>query len=68
MTPVAFVGEMTTSNNPAHGVPNAFFAATQPGHPFWHVPIEFAVAWTVNWTANKIDDEVPVDPGGYFDL
>ncbi|QRV85756.1 glycosyltransferase family 32 protein [Ceratobasidium sp. AG-Ba] len=60
--PVAFVGEMVTSDNPAHAVPNAFFAATMPGHPFWHVPIEFAVAWVANWTEKKSADEKPVDP------
>ncbi|KAH7317993.1 hypothetical protein B0J17DRAFT_686506 [Rhizoctonia solani] len=51
-TPVAFIGEMTTSENPAHA----------PGHPFWFVPIEFAVAWVSNWTAHKMEGEVPVDP------
>ncbi|CAE6484122.1 unnamed protein product [Rhizoctonia solani] len=61
-TPVAFVGEMVTASNPAHAVPNAFFAATTPGHPFWTVPIDFAVAWTSNWTAKKAQDEKPVDP------
>ncbi|KAG8741791.1 hypothetical protein FRC12_015556 [Ceratobasidium sp. 428] len=62
LTPVAFVGQMTTSDNPAHVVPNAFFAATRPGHPFWFVPIEFAVAWAANWTTRRVSNEVPVDP------
>ncbi|KAJ1309482.1 hypothetical protein OPQ81_006257 [Rhizoctonia solani] len=61
-TPVAFVGEMVTSSNPAHAIPNAFFAATSPGHPFWFVPVEFAVAWVSNWTAHKVEGEKPVDP------
>ncbi|KAG8741957.1 hypothetical protein FRC10_002223, partial [Ceratobasidium sp. 414] len=60
--PVAFVGQMVTFGNPAHSVPNAFFAATQPGHPFWFVPVEFAVAWAANWTERKVPGEVPVDP------
>ncbi|KAG9086014.1 hypothetical protein FS749_003972 [Ceratobasidium sp. UAMH 11750] len=60
--PVAFVGQMVTSENPAHSVPNAFFAATRPGHPFWLVPVEFAVAWAANWTERKTPDEVPADP------
>ncbi|KAG9124837.1 hypothetical protein FRC07_010056 [Ceratobasidium sp. 392] len=62
LTPVAFVGQMVTSSNPAHVVPNAFFAATRPGHPFWFVPIEFAVAWTANWTSRRVPDEIPTDP------
>ncbi|QRW14331.1 glycosyltransferase family 32 protein [Ceratobasidium sp. AG-Ba] len=60
--PVSFVGQMVTSNNPAHAIPNAFFAATMPGHPFWHVPIEFAVAWVANWTEMRTANEQPVDP------
>ncbi|CAE6468750.1 hypothetical protein ACGC1H_004193 [Rhizoctonia solani] len=61
-TPVAFVGQMVTSENLAHAVPNAFFAATSPGHPFWFVPIEFAVAWVSDWTAHRTEGEEPVDP------
>ncbi|KAG8723757.1 hypothetical protein FRC09_001843 [Ceratobasidium sp. 395] len=62
LTPVAFVGQMATSSNPAHGIPNAFFAATRPGHPFWLIPVEFAAAWTANWTMSRAFDEAPVSP------
>lgn len=38
--PIAWVGHMGDDNY-AHSIPNAFFASTTPGHPFFLMPLEY---------------------------
>ncbi|KAG8760461.1 hypothetical protein FRC14_003018 [Serendipita sp. 396] len=40
--PIAFVGHMGEDNF-EHSIPNAFFAATKPGHPFFYKPLDYVV-------------------------
>lgn len=40
--PRAFIARMGPDDSFAHSLPNAWFASTIPGHPFWLLPLRFA--------------------------
>ncbi|KAH7335937.1 hypothetical protein B0J17DRAFT_630157 [Rhizoctonia solani] len=46
VAPTAFLGTMGTSSHYLHGIPNAFMAASAPGHPLWLVVAQDAVDWS----------------------
>ncbi|CAE7198932.1 unnamed protein product [Rhizoctonia solani] len=57
--PTAFLGTMVTSSHDLHGVPDAFMAASAPGHPLWLVIAQDTVDWS---RARSWDRSVPL-PG-----
>ncbi|KAF8750656.1 Glycosyltransferase sugar-binding region containing DXD motif [Rhizoctonia solani] len=57
--PTAFLGTMETSSHKLHGIPNAFMAASAPGHPLWLIAAQDAVDWA---RARSWDHSVPA-PG-----
>ncbi|CAE6443452.1 unnamed protein product, partial [Rhizoctonia solani] len=57
--PTAFLGAMETSSHDLHGIPNAFMAASAPGHPLWLVAAQDTVDWA---RARSWDRSIPA-PG-----